>query len=305
MSHSKQPIVVFGATGQQGGSVATALIKADWPVIALVRDPGSARADALLQAGVELVQGSYADTHAIRTAMRDAYGVFSVQQSSPSGELTDDEEVRVGISVADLAVEAGVAHLVYSSGAAVSDTPTGMGHFDSKMRIEQHIRTLPMRSTIIRPVAFIDMLVMPGFGLDTGQFNFFMHPDQSIQLLAVEDIGKFVEPIFADPRRFGDQTFEIASDTVTGKELEVLFSEAAGRPISYARFTEEVLEGSPFLAGLTALLDAGRLAGTADLDALRAVNPAMQSVREWLAGAGRAPFQSALGASGSWDYNRG
>jgi NAD(P)-dependent dehydrogenase (short-subunit alcohol dehydrogenase family) len=57
MSHSKQPIVVFGVTGEQGGSVAAALVKADWPVIALVRDPGSARADALRQAGVELVQG--------------------------------------------------------------------------------------------------------------------------------------------------------------------------------------------------------------------------------------------------------
>ncbi|KMS59351.1 NmrA family protein [Novosphingobium barchaimii LL02] len=305
MSHSKQPIVVFGATGQQGGSVAAALLKAGWPVVALVRDPTSARALTLRAAGVELVQGSYADTDAIRTAMRGAYGVFSVQQSSPSGGVTDEEEVRFGISIADLAVEAGIAHLVYSSGGAVSETPTGMGHFDSKMRIEAHIRTLPIRSTIIRPVAFVDMLVMPGFGLDTGHFSFFMHPDQSIQLLAVEDIGKFVEPIFADPERFADQTFEIASDSVTGEDLGCLFSEAAGRPIRYARFSDEVLQESPFLAGLTALIDQGPLAGNADLDALRKINPAMQSVREWLAGAGRAPFLKALGASGTWEYDRG
>lgn len=304
MSHSKQPIVVFGATGQQGGSVAATLLKAGRPVVALVRDPASARALTLRAAGAELVQGSYADTDAVRTAMRGAYGVFSVQQSSPSGGVTDEEEVRFGISIADLAVEAGIAHLVYSSGGAVSETPTGMGHFDSKMRIEAHIRTLPIRSTIIRPVAFADMLVMPGFGLDTGHFSFFMHPDQSIQLLAVEDIGKFVEPIFADPERFADQTFEIASDTVTGEELGRLFSEAAGLSISYARFSDEVLQGSPFLAGLTALIDAGPLAGNADLDALRKINPAMQSVREWLAGAGREPFLKALGASGTWKYDR-
>lgn len=304
MSHSKQPIVVFGATGQQGGSVAAALLKAGWPVVALVRDPTSTKAVALRDAGAEVVQGSYADTDAIRTAMR-AYGVFSVQQSSPSGDVTDEEEVRFGKSIADLAVEADVAHLVYSSGAAVSDTPTGMGHFDSKMRIEAHIRTLPIRSTIIRPAAFIDMLVMPGFGLDTGHFSFFMHPDQSMQFLAVEDIGKFVEPIFADPQRFGDRTFEVASDTVTGAELGLLFSEAAGRPIGYSRFTDEVLQGSSFLARLTALLDKGPLAGNADLAALREINPAMQSVREWLRGAGRAPFLTALGTSGTWEYDRG
>jgi uncharacterized protein YbjT (DUF2867 family) len=305
MLNSKQSIVVFGATGQQGGSVAKALLNAGWRVRALVRDPTSAKAITLRDAGAELIQGSYADTNAIQTAMRDAYGVFSVQQSSPSGEVTDDEEVRFGIAIADLAVACGVTHLVYSSGGAVSDRPTGMGHFDSKMRIEAHIRKLPIKATIIRPVAFIDMLVMPGFGLDEGRFNFFMHPEQSIQLLAVEDIGKFVEPIFADPNRFGARTFEIASDTVTGKDLEALFSQAAGRPIAYSRFTDEVLEASPFLASLTALLDEGPLAGHADLNALREINPAMQSVREWLAGTGRDSFVRALGTEGTWAYGRG
>ncbi|AHE54399.1 NmrA/HSCARG family protein [Sphingomonas sanxanigenens] len=305
MSHSNQPIVVFGATGQQGGSVAKALLKAGWPVIAVVREPASAKSAALRDAGVELVQGSYSDTDAIRTAMRGAYGVFSVQQSAPSGEVSDEEEVRAGIMIADLAVACGIAHLVYSSGGAVRETPTGMSHFDTKMRIEAHIRALPIRATIVRPAAFIDMLVMPGFGLDRGQFNFFMRPDQSMQLLAVEDIGKFVEPVFADPVRFGGQTFEIASDSVTGNELEALFSQAAGRPIVYARFADDVLKESAFLARLTALMDDGLLAGNADLATLQDINPAMMSVREWLAGAGREPFLKALEAAGSWDYDRG
>jgi uncharacterized protein YbjT (DUF2867 family) len=305
MSNSTQPILVFGATGQQGGSVAQALLKAGWPVRALVRNPHSAKAIALRDAGVELVPGSYADTDAMRTAMCGAYGVFSVQQSSPSGQLTDEEEVRSGIAIANLAVESGVTHLVYSSGGAVSDQPTGMGHFDSKMQIEAHIRTLPIRATIVRPVAFIDMLVMPGFGLDQGRFDFFMHPEQSIQLLAVEDIGKFVAPIFADLDRFGGQTFEIASDAVTGKELAALFTEAAGRPIVYARFADEVLAASPFLASLTALVDAGRLSGHADLEALRAINPDLLTVRQWLAGIGRVAFNTALGSAGGWEYDRG
>ncbi|NNG25465.1 NmrA/HSCARG family protein [Telluria aromaticivorans] len=304
MSNSHQPIVVFGATGQQGGSVAKALLSAGWPVRAMVRDVTSAKATALCDAGAELVQGSYADSDAIRAAMRGAHGVFSVQQSSPSGQVTDEEEVRFGKAIADLAVECGVTHLVYSSGAAVSDKPTGMGHFDSKMRIEAHVRSLPIKATIIRPVAFIDMLVMPGFGLDEGRFNFFMQPDQSIQLLAVEDIGKFVEPIFADPDRFGGQTFDIASDEVTGKELEALFSEAAGRPIPYARFSDEVLAASPFLAKLTALMDEGPLAGRADLEALRKINPEMQSVRDWLGHTGRDAFLQALGTAGTWAYDR-
>jgi uncharacterized protein YbjT (DUF2867 family) len=303
MSDNKQPILVFGATGQQGGSVASALLGAGWPVRALVRDPASAKSAALHEAGVEIVQGSFADAGSMRRAMAGVHGVFSVQPSSPGGTVSDDEEVRFGVTVADLAVESGVAHLVYSSGGAVGKGPTGMGHFDSKARIEAHIGTLPITATIIRPVAFMEMLLMPGFGLDEGRFNFFVAPDQPMQLLAVADIGKFVAAIFADAARFGGTTLEIASDTVTGRELEALFTQAAGRPIAYARFSDDVLAANPFLAKLTALLDDGRLAGNADIDGLRQMVPDLQSFRSWLAGSGEA-FGAALGTAGAWAYNQ-
>lgn len=305
MVAKNQPILVFGATGQQGGSVATALLKAGWPVRALVRDIGSAKALELVDAGVELAQGSFEDIDAMRRAMKGVHGVFSVQPSSPGGDVTDEDEVRYGISVADLASQSGVAHLVYSSGGAVSDTPTGMGHFDSKAQIEAHIRTLPVVATIIRPAAFMEMLLMPGFGLDEGRFDFFMKPDQPMQLLAVEDIGKFVAAIFEDPARFGGDTFEIAGDGVTGHDLETQFTNAAGRPITYRRFSDEVLSGNPFLAKLTALLDEGTLAGHADLDALRAINPELLSFQSWLARDDvRTSFERALGTSGAWHYNQ-
>lgn len=305
MSDGKQPILAFGATGQQGGSVAAALLKAGWPVRALVRDAASPKSVALRNAGVELVQGTFADTGVIRAAMQGVHGVFSVQPSSGQGPelgLSDEDEERFGIAIADLAVEGGVGHLVYASGGAVSDKPTGMGHFDSKARIEAHIRTLPITATIVRPATFMEMLVMPGFGLDEGRFSFFARPDQPMQLLAVADIGKFVAAIFADPARFGGETFEIASDAVTGRDLEALFTEAAGRPIAYARFPDEVLAANPFLGKLTALLDEGPLAGHADLGALRKINPEMQSFRSWLAGDGRKAFEQALGTAGAWEY---
>ena len=136
--------------------------------------------------------------------------------------------MRYGIAVADLAVKNGVSHLVYSSVGTVNSQPTGMGHFDSKMRIEEHIRSLPIRYTIVRPTSFMELLVMPGFGLDEGRFNFFMAPDQHMQVLAVRDIGRYVSAIFADPERFVGVTMTIASDSLTGNDLQAAFSEAAG-----------------------------------------------------------------------------
>jgi uncharacterized protein YbjT (DUF2867 family) len=305
MPNHQQPILVFGATGQQGGSVASALLKAGWRVRAFVRDPCSPRSTALREAGAELVQGDLADIRSIHSAMKGIHGVFSVQPSSGQGALygvSDEDEVRYGTTIADIAVESGVRHLVYSSSNAVGDEPTGMGHFDSKARVEAHVRTLPIVTSIIRPAAFMEMLMMPGFGLDEGCFNFFMRPDQPMQLVAVEDIGRIVAAIFADPARFGGTVLEIASDVVTGQNLEDLFTQAAGRPIVYSRFSGEVLAANPFLAKLTDLVDEGRLTGHANLEELRRLNPELMSFRSWLTGCGREAFEMALGTAGAWRY---
>lgn len=305
MSNITQPILVFGATGQQGGSVTQALLNSGWRVRAFVRDLHSEKAVALQRVGIELVKGDLNDPISIRNAMQGAYGVFSVQPSSGQGAMygvSDEDEVRYGVQIADIAVESGVQHLVYSSTDAIGDEPTGMGHFDSKARIEEHVRTLPIITTIVRPAAFMEMLLMPGFGLDEGRFNFFMQPEQSMQLLALEDLGLIVAAVFADPERFSGSTLSVASYEVTGRDIETVFSEIAGRRITYSRFSNDVLSNNAFLAKLTHLLDIGVLAGTANLDNLRIINPELRSLKDWLAGSSRTAFLEALGTTGEWRY---
>ncbi|WP_225414666.1 NmrA family NAD(P)-binding protein [Stigmatella hybrida] len=58
--------------------------------------------------------------------------------------------------MADLAVEAGVQHLVDSSTNMAGPQKTCVGHFDSKSQIEAHVRSLPITHTIIRPDAFME-----------------------------------------------------------------------------------------------------------------------------------------------------
>lgn len=291
MTNDKHPILVFGATGRQGGSVARALLKAKRPVRALVLNTGSPAAIALQDAGVEIVPGSFEDEDAVRATMKDAYGVFSVLPANLSAE----EEERLGISIADLAVESGVAHLVYSSGASVGDKPTGVARFDAKPRIEAHIHKLPVTATIVRPMIFMEMLVRPGFGLDKGQLLSLIRPEHSIQLTAVDDIGKFVAAMFADKARFGGVTLKIASDRLTGYELEAALSEIAGRTIAYARFPDDVLAANADLAHMARSLEDGPLAERVDLDLMREINPEILTFRSWLAGIGRKAFDEALG----------
>ena len=290
MTNSKHPILVFGATGRQGESVAKALLKAGWPVRALVPDSTKAASLQLQNSGVELVQGSFEETKVLRTAMKDAYGVFSVLPAS----LAAEDEVRHGISIADIAAETGINHFVYSSGASVGNELTGVPRFDAKPRIEAHIRQLDMTTTIIRPMIFMEMLVRPGFGLDEGRLVSLIRPDHSIQLTAVEDIGSFVAAVLADKSRFGGATLKIASDRLTGHELEVAFSEAAGRSITYERFPDDVLAANTDLAHMAESLVDGPLAELVDLKVMREINPNLLTFRSWLAGNGRKLLDAAL-----------
>ena len=65
-------VLVFGATGQQGGSVATALRATGWQVKALVRDPNTDKAKALVAQGIDLVRGDLTDIQSIETVMTGA-----------------------------------------------------------------------------------------------------------------------------------------------------------------------------------------------------------------------------------------
>ena len=116
-----------------------------------------------------------------------------------------------------------------------------------------------------------------------------------MQLIAVSDIGKFVAAVFADRSRFGGETLKIAGDTVTGSDLEAVLTQAAGRPIAYARFSEETLMANPDLGHMAASLETGPLADHVDLDVMRQINPEIISFRSWLSGDGLKAFEEALG----------
>jgi uncharacterized protein YbjT (DUF2867 family) len=299
-ANSKRTVLVFGATGQQGGAVAAALRADGWRVRALVRDTGNIKARALAASGIDLAQGELADRVSLRHAMIGAYGVFSVQPSSGQGAaygVSDEEEIAYGKAIADLALEAGVAHFVYTSVNAAGPEKTGMGHFDSKSEIEAHVRSLNMRSTIVRPAAFMELLMLPGMGLDKGVYTFFLRQAQTGQVIAVSDIGKIVVRIFANPSQYAGRTLEIAGDALTAERLERSLSDAAGEPIAYRRFPDSVLEQNPFLSRLAALFDDGRLAGHADIAALNREFGPLVTFDEWLKGPGKPLFEKARQAS--------
>ncbi|RKH52794.1 NmrA/HSCARG family protein [Corallococcus interemptor] len=297
MATKSETVVVLGATGVQGGGTARALLKDGWRVRALVRDPASARARELEAAGAELVRGDMGDRASLDRAVAGAYGVFSIQPASPQAHygLTDDDEVRFGTSIADAAKAAGVEHFVYTSVLGLR-AGTDVGHFESKWRIEEHVRASGLRATIVRPGTFMELLLMPGFGPSQGRLQFFAPPDQPMQFIAGEDIGVLVARVFADPRTHVGTTLDLAADSLTGNVLAQKIGRATGTSITYARFAPEVLEASPMLRKLVKLFDDGSVSESADIPALRRLAPGLLTFDAWLERGGAAAFKERLAA---------
>lgn len=143
-------ITVFGATGAQGGSVVTAILKnarlsKEYKIRGVTRDTSKPAAQDLASKGVELVKADLEHPESIQQAIRGSYAVFSVTNYWETGSA--ETEVRQGKNVADAAVKEGIHHLIYSSLPHVTKMTGGklsnVKHFDSKATVEDYIRTLP------------------------------------------------------------------------------------------------------------------------------------------------------------------
>jgi uncharacterized protein YbjT (DUF2867 family) len=138
-----------------------------------------------------------------------------------------EDEIRQGQHVADVAAAAGVKHLVYSS-VAGSDLATGVRAFASKRKIEQHIAGIGIPATILRPVSFMDNYADPLFGLQTGTLASPLAPDVPEQLIAVDDIGRFVAQAFASPERYLGETIAIAAEELCPPQTAAALSPRSG-----------------------------------------------------------------------------
>ncbi|WUD77374.1 NmrA/HSCARG family protein [Streptomyces sp. NBC_00510] len=287
MTSQTATVLVTGATGRQGGATARHLLADGWHVRALVRDPATPAARELARLGAHLIQGDLDDPASLEAATLGVYGVYSVQPSFIAPDYADNELQRA-LNLAEAAAHANVEHLVYSS-VAGAERNKGIPHWEVKWRIEQHIRSLDIPSTVLRPVMFMEVHADPLYGLTGEQAmirNIAAHG--TVQLIAVRDIGAFGALAFGYPEHYVGKAIEIAGDELTAEELLTATSRAIGRSLP-------PLHGSTEPSGRTDVGQNNSFAGWhADIAALREQYPALLDFNTWLAGEGAAKIRALL-----------
>ncbi|MFI5959398.1 NmrA family NAD(P)-binding protein [Cryptosporangium sp. NPDC051539] len=262
-------VLVVGATGQQGGASARALLAAGVPVRALVRDPASPAAQAVAGAGADLVVGDLRDRESLRAAVESVTSVFSIQMPEvKNGAFDFDGEVRLAANLIDAARAANVEQFVHTSVSGSGRLKTAPGYaegrwapmepyYAAKQGIENRVREAGFPFwTLVKPGFFMENFLLSAAYLlprgAEGGLVTVLRPTTSLSLVAVDDIGATVAAAVAQPERFHRVELELASDYLPMTAIAEVLSRALGTPITAPDLTgpEALAAGMPAYASL-------------------------------------------------------
>ncbi len=236
----RKTILVTGATGQQGGAVARALLGKGQSVRVMTRRPDKAK--ELARLGAEVVRGDFDDVESLRKALRGVQGVFVVGTFHEKGVEAETEQ---GKAIVRECKGAGIPHVVYTS-VGSADKNTGIPHFESKAKVERAIAELGQPATILRPVWFMENFEAPWLrpSLEQGVLRTPLQAEKKLQMIAVGDIGEFASEAFLRPADFIGKKIDLAGDALTFPEVVARISKALNRPIRYEVIPDDKAEGA-------------------------------------------------------------
>ncbi|KAL9596334.1 MAG: hypothetical protein Q9179_004653 [Wetmoreana sp. 5 TL-2023] len=205
-------ITVFGATGNQGGSVIASIqgnphLSSEYKVRGITRDPSKPAGQKLADKGVDLVRADLSDKESVKKAIEGSEVVFGVTNLS-GGKLT---------------------HLP---------------HFDSKAEVMDYIRAQKIPATFFHAGCFMNNIlgaVQKGSEQNTLVWN--LHPDTNMPLFdASADTGKFVAGIMLNRDKTMGKDVYGATGWYTPTEIANTIQEVSGKKTVFQEVPDEIFK---------------------------------------------------------------
>src|SRR6478609_7896107 len=253
----KKIIVVFGATGAQGGGLAHAILNdknSEFAVRAVTRDPNSDKAKELAALGAEVVAGDVDDVESLKKVLQGAYGAYFV--TFFWAHFSPEKEMAEAKNMAAAAKEAGLKHVIWSTLEDVrnyvplsdSSMPTLQGkykvpHFDGKGESDQFFIDAGLPVTFLLASYYWENLIYFGMGPKRGADGklsiTFPMGDKKMAGIAAGDIGKCAYGIFKAKDTFIGKRVGIAGDQLTLGDMAKEISKAIGEEVAYNEVTPD------------------------------------------------------------------
>lgn len=288
--NTKPIILVTGATGAQGGSVARTLLRENkFRVRILTRKAESQRARILERAGAEIAIGDLNDISSLYKSMEGVYGVFGVTNywESPGREFEQ------GRNLIDAAHQSGIAHLVMHSLPDYNKLSKGrysVPHYDIKARLERYARSLAIPASFVQ-LGFYYENFLGFFPLqrdNNGGYYFgFPQGETKLAAVSVEDTGLVVSYMFNNPAETTGRTIMTVGADKTCDEYAAVMSEILKKNIYYTYIPASVYAAYNFSGAneLASMFEVQRLYipdRQKELEESFRINPAIQTFESWV-----------------------
>ena len=230
-------ILVVGATGSLGGSIARGLLQEGKNVRALVRPQSDAA--PLKSLGAEIVIGDLKDRASLDRAVQNADTVITTANSALRGGADNPETVENhgNRNLIDAAAAAGVRQFILVS-ALGADPASPVPFLAGKGKAEQHLRASGLGHTILEPNLFMDVWLGMLFGMPMAQgrqpsvvgdgrrkHSFIAQDDvRAFALAAIDNnaaVGKTL--VLGGPEPISFREIAQVYETVLGRTLDVTY----------------------------------------------------------------------------------
>ncbi|KAK3774383.1 hypothetical protein RRG08_049039 [Elysia crispata] len=227
--NQKKVVVVFGATGLQGGSVARALVQSgEFSVRGVTRDLQSHKAQRLRDDGVDLMNYDLNDRSGLQLILHGAYACFVNTATNFEDANCLDTEIAQGCLIADYCKSEGVHHVVFSSQLHSQKVCSIMArHLVAKAEIELYMRDLGLPLTsLIMPIYYENILdLLRPCTMDGRNFDLEIPMGITpLDMMSVEDVGPVVVNILRNRSIFLGKTESICGDKITVREMAEVLS---------------------------------------------------------------------------------
>lgn len=287
--NQRKTILVTGATGAQGGSVARALLRdGNYDVRCLTRNPQSENAKALEEAGASIVKGDLEDITSLALAMEGVYGVFGVTNFWEHFE----KEYQQGKNLILAVVGARVDHFILSALPSAEKLSGGrfrIPHFDIKASLQQYARTIKPDSSFVHVGSYYENMLnyIPPEPTGDGGFAWRLPQGNSkYASIAVEDLGPIVAAMFNHPDVYKKRTVGAVGTDMPFADYAAVLSRVLQVPVSYSHVPEQEFAalgfpGAAELAAMYAFKEAYITDRQMDLIESYGLNPSVQTFESW------------------------
>lgn len=285
----KKIILVTGATGAQGKSVARSLLQnGSFAVRIFTRNAASANALALQALGAEVAEGDMNDLDSLERAMDGCYGVFGITNYWKYRK----REYTLGMNLIEAVAISGISHFVFHSMPGCKSLMGGepQRDCDSTTALKTFCQDLRLPATFIDVGLYYEHFLTcfrpspDPFG--TVQFRL-PQGHTRLPMVSAEDVGPIVARVFSEPETFIGRTITAVASDETCYSYARAINRVLGLPVLHTGHTCEhnTASGAAIPYDPARLFEEQRLhkpRRQRELEESYSLNPAMQPFECWL-----------------------